>query len=112
VGLTTYSLPATAYLQQNAELSGGNLVGRWQRVINDGSDLQLQAYYDRTNHYEPSFGEKRDTFDIDFLHHLTLPTRQNLLWGADQPKRFHPRHTNYCVQPACHGQTRQPVCAR
>ncbi len=82
VGLTTYSPPAVAYVQQNAELSGGNLVGRWQRVINEGSDLQLQAYYDRTNHYEPIFGEKRDTFDIDFLHHLTLRKRQNLLWGA------------------------------
>jgi iron complex outermembrane recepter protein len=82
VGFLTYSPPATTYLQRDAELSGGNLVGRWQRVINDGSDLQLQAYYDRTNHYEPSYGEKRDTFDIDFLHHLRLPKRQNVLWGA------------------------------
>ncbi len=67
VGLTTYSPPAVGYVQQNAELSGGNLVGRWQHVINEGSDLQLQAYYDRTKHYEPSFGEKRDTVDIDFF---------------------------------------------
>jgi iron complex outermembrane receptor protein len=82
VGILTYSPPATTYPQRDAELSGGNLVGRWQRIINDGSDLQLQAYYDRTNHYEPSYGEKRDTFDIDFLHHLRLSKRQNVLWGA------------------------------
>ncbi len=82
VGILTYSPPATTYLQRDAELSGGNLVGRWQRIINDGSHLQLQAYYDRTNHYEPSYGEKRDTFDIDFLDHLRLPKRQNVLWGA------------------------------
>jgi len=34
-----------------------------------GSDVQLQTYYDRTNRREASFGESRDTFDIDFLHH-------------------------------------------
>ncbi len=82
VGLTTYSPPAITYVQRAAELSGGNLVGRWQRVLNEGSDFQLQVYYDRTNRREPSLGEARDAFDIDFLHHLTLPKRQNFLWGA------------------------------
>ena len=27
------------------------------------------------------FGETRDTFDVDFLDHLTLPGQQNFLWG-------------------------------
>jgi iron complex outermembrane receptor protein len=62
-------------------LTGGNLLGRWKRVVNDRSDFQLQAYVDRTNHFEPEFGETRDTFDIDFLDHLTLPGQQNFLWG-------------------------------
>jgi iron complex outermembrane recepter protein len=81
VGITTYSPPSVATFEQNAELSGGNLLGRWRRALGEGSDVQVQAYYDRTNRHEPSFGETRDTFDIDFLHHLTLPKRQSFLWG-------------------------------
>jgi len=76
-----YSPPSQVTVDGNAELSGGNLMGRWKRVLNEGSDFQIQAYFDRTNHFEPEFGETRDTFDVDFLHHLTLPWRQNFLWG-------------------------------
>jgi iron complex outermembrane recepter protein len=81
---TTYALyspPSQVNAYGTADLTGGNLLGRWKRVLNEGSDLQLQAYFDRTNHFEPEYGETRDTFDVDFLHHLTLPKQQNFLWG-------------------------------
>ncbi len=76
-----YSPPSQATVQAHAELTGGNLLGRWKHVLNERSDFQIQAYFDRTNHFEPEFGETRDTFDIDFLHHLTLPWQQSFLWG-------------------------------
>jgi iron complex outermembrane receptor protein len=76
-----YSPPSQVTVNANAELTGGNLLGRWKRVLNDRSDFQIQAYFDRTNHFEPEFGETRDTFDVDFLDHLTLPGQQNFLWG-------------------------------
>jgi iron complex outermembrane receptor protein len=76
-----YSPPSQVTVDGNAELTGGNLLGRWKRVLNDRSDFQIQAYLDRTNHFEPEFGETRDTFDVDFLDHLTLPGQQNFLWG-------------------------------
>ena len=69
-------------IQQDGQLSGGNLLGRWRHVLNDGSDIQLQTYYDRTNRDEASLAETRDTFDIDFLHHKTLAGRHDLLWGV------------------------------
>lgn len=81
---TTYALyspPSQVSVFANAQLTGGNLLGRWKRELNAGSDFQIQAYFDRTNHFEPEFGETRDTFDVDFLHHLTLPWKQNFLWG-------------------------------
>jgi iron complex outermembrane recepter protein len=81
---TTYALYSPSS-QVNAfgtaKLSGGNLLARWKHVLNPGSDFQVQAYFDRTNHFEPEFGETRNTFDVDFLHHLTLPWQQNFLWG-------------------------------
>jgi iron complex outermembrane recepter protein len=81
---TTYALyspPSQVNVFADAQLTGGNLLGRWKRVLSPGSDFQVQAYFDRTNHFEPEFGETRDTFDIDFLDHLTLPWQQNFLWG-------------------------------
>ncbi len=81
VAVTTYSAPYRTNVQQSAELSGGNLLGRWKRILGAGSDIQLQTYYDRTNRKQASFAESRDTFDIDFIHHLPLPRRQDFLWG-------------------------------
>jgi iron complex outermembrane receptor protein len=76
-----YSPPSEVTVDGNAELTGGNLLGRWKRVLSDHSDFQVQAYFDRTNHSEPEFEESRNTFDVDFLHHLTLPGQQDFLWG-------------------------------
>ncbi|MGA7218323.1 MAG: TonB-dependent receptor plug domain-containing protein [Candidatus Sulfotelmatobacter sp.] len=81
VNITTYSQPFVATSQSNANLSGGNLVGHWERSFNNGSGIQLEAYYDRTNRHSAEYGETRNTFDIDFLHHLTLPWRQAFVWG-------------------------------
>jgi iron complex outermembrane receptor protein len=81
VGITSYSQPFMTNVEQNAELGGGNLLGRWERDLGSGSSVQLQTYYDRTNRRQASFAESRDTFDIDFIHHLTLPGRQDFLWG-------------------------------
>ena len=81
---TTYALyspPSQVNVDGYANLTGGNLLGRWKRVLNPGSDFQIQAYVDRTNHFEPEFGETRNTFDVDFLDHSTLPGQQNFLWG-------------------------------
>jgi len=69
-------------VQEDTQLSGGNLLGRWKRVLADGSDFQVQTYYDRTNRYVSNLTELRDTFDIDFLHHVTPARRHELLWGA------------------------------
>ncbi len=81
VGITTYSPPYFSNVEQNAELSGGNLVGRWKRLFSATSDVQLETYYDRTSRRQASFAETRDTFDVDFIHHFSLPGRQNFLWG-------------------------------
>jgi iron complex outermembrane receptor protein len=81
VGITTYSPPSMVNVEQNAAVSGGNLVGRWRRVLGSESDIQLETYYDRTRRKEANLAESRDTFDIDFVHHFKLPRRQDFLWG-------------------------------
>ncbi|HSS98747.1 MAG TPA: TonB-dependent receptor, partial [Terriglobales bacterium] len=41
----------------------------------------VQAYYDRTYALAPHYEETRNTLDIDFIHHLPLPGRQDFIWG-------------------------------
>ncbi len=79
--INSYSPPYVTNVEQDVELGGGNVLGRWKRLLAAGSDIEVQTYYDRTKRRQASFGESRDTFDIDFIHHLVLPWRQDFLWG-------------------------------
>ena len=66
-------------MEKNAQLSGGNLLTRWQRKLKEGSDIQLVAYYDRVNRLQSNQAEYRNTFDVDFVHHLsTAPAELHL----------------------------------
>jgi iron complex outermembrane receptor protein len=81
VGAISYTQPFSQILDGNAGLSGGNLLARWTKTIKPGDDVQIQAYYDRTNRHEPNFGEIRNTFDVDFLQQIHLPARNQISWG-------------------------------
>jgi len=81
VGATSYTLPYSQIIDSNAQLTGGNVMGRWKRILSDGDDIQIQAYYDRTHREAANFAEIRDTFDVDFLQRLRLPARQEVSWG-------------------------------
>jgi iron complex outermembrane receptor protein len=76
------SLPRSAVVNTPETVSGSNLLFKWQRKINEKSDFQLQAYYDRTWRLGSQLGEKRNTFDLDFIHHLNVLPRQEFTWGV------------------------------
>jgi iron complex outermembrane recepter protein len=42
----------------------------------------LQVYYDGYHRTERGIGETRNTVDVDFQHHLTIGSRNNIVWGA------------------------------
>jgi iron complex outermembrane receptor protein len=79
--ITSVSPPAANIVNENAQLSGGNVTARWKHDLAGGADIQIQAYYDRVNRRQSSIAEYRDTFDIDFVHHLTLGDRHSVVWG-------------------------------
>lgn len=81
VTAVTYTPPYSQVLRGTEMLSGGNILARWKRVRSENNDLQIQAYYDRTNRREPNFADYRDTFDVDFIDRFPLPGRQEITWG-------------------------------
>jgi iron complex outermembrane receptor protein len=81
VGATSYTPPYSQVIDANAQLSGGNILGRWTRDLGNGDDIQIQMFYDRTNRHEPNLIDLRNTFDFDFLQHYRWKDRQRLTWG-------------------------------
>lgn len=73
--------PQQLTLDGAAAVSGGNLLGRWRRQIDNTSDVRIQAYFDRTNRQDLQFGETRDTIDFDSIYHKTTNERNDLIAG-------------------------------
>jgi iron complex outermembrane recepter protein len=66
----------------DSELSGGNIVGVWARDLGTQGDFKFQVYYDRTYRNVPeTFKESRNTFDLDFQHHIKVAERHDVTWG-------------------------------
>lgn len=63
-------------------LSGGNVLARWSRQISEGSELQVQMYYDYTYRRMPgSIGETLHTYDADLQHQWRAFNGHNIVWG-------------------------------
>src|SRR5450631_980547 len=58
--------PVNANLDLRDRFSGWSLLGRWKRVLSPGSETTLQAYFDRSNRGDTTFGYGLNTFDVDF----------------------------------------------
>ncbi len=82
VTVTNYTPPSTANVTGREELSGGNALFRWKRAFDADNDIQIQAFYDRTNRLEPNLGENRDTYDVDYLERAKAGRRHEFLFGA------------------------------
>jgi len=66
---------------EDNEISGANLLGRWKHTISDTSETALQVYYDRTERNSVILDQVHDTLDIDFQHQFTLGQRHEIVWG-------------------------------
>ena len=80
--IASISPPVNENVQKIAGLSGGNILGRWNHVLSNGSDTTVQVYFDRYVRSGPSTLEARNTVDFDFQQHRLLGSRQDLVWGA------------------------------
>jgi iron complex outermembrane receptor protein len=64
------------------EANGANLLARWNEQFDSGADLQVQAYFDRSQRQDlVGLQGDADTYDIEFQNGIPLG-RHKLLWGG------------------------------
>lgn len=62
---------------------GANLSARWQRALDDGGNVAVQAYLDHTvREARPLFTERLTTADLQFQHTLPAMGAHDVVWGA------------------------------
>jgi iron complex outermembrane receptor protein len=79
--VTSFQPPQPQVLDLRQEFGGWDILTRWDRAISPNSQTTLQVYFDRTNRGDVTNGEGRDTFDLDFQHHIAWGSRQDFVWG-------------------------------
>jgi iron complex outermembrane receptor protein len=64
--------------------SGLNLSTLWKRQLAETSSITVQAYFDRTERVvPPTFAERLNIFDLQFIHSLKAGRNHNISWGAE-----------------------------
>ena len=74
-------LPREAIIDDTITVGAGDILGRWKHTLGNGSDMTLQFYYDGYHRVDRALSETRNTLDFDFQHHLTIGSRQEIVWG-------------------------------
>jgi iron complex outermembrane receptor protein len=73
--------PFAQTLSSDDDIFGANLLSRWTHEFEDGSDMQLQVYYDLAEAEELGVDVAEHTFDVDFQHHFQMLERHDIVWG-------------------------------
>jgi iron complex outermembrane recepter protein len=69
----------------DSSLAGANTLTRWQHH-SDSSDLQLQAYFDQTQSFQPTGGNAfvLHTYDVELQDSMLLGAADQLIWGGGE----------------------------
>ena len=71
------------FSSRTTDMQGGNALLRWTRSLGEDSEVVTQLYYDRTDRETPNtFGEVRNTADLEVRHMLPEWHRNRLQWGT------------------------------
>ena len=79
-------IPTPPYLGPNDTTSnptGGDVLARWQHRLSNGSETDLQIYFDRYARLGELDGDQLTTLDLDFQHRWKITPRHDLEWGFE-----------------------------
>lgn len=81
--LNSLTPPYNRIVGTTQQLSGANLLGRWQREVSTTDSFTLQGYFDRTERDWPAHvNEDRDTVDVDLQYRTRRFSGHDLVFGA------------------------------
>ncbi len=79
--LFSNALPLAKTFNDSLDATAGNILARWNHTLANGSQMTLQVYDDYTRHLDMGFVDSQNTVDLDFQHHITLGSRNDVVWG-------------------------------
>jgi iron complex outermembrane recepter protein len=80
--VTSLAPITTTDIVRDAQLRGGNLIGRWKHRFSETSDMALQFFYNHDHRDSALLQELLvDTYDLDFQHRFQLGSSHEILWG-------------------------------
>lgn len=82
VKLPTLTSPFSTIVPEDEEVKGGNLLARWNRTFEDGSNTTLQTYVDYTGRNIFYYDQQVFTYDMDFQYNLRKMGRNQFTVGA------------------------------
>ena len=68
-------------LDKRIQVSGLNVLARWRRQHDEGSETEVQAYYDRMNRSDGGIDEERDILDLTFQSRRMFLDSHDVIWG-------------------------------
>ena len=80
-GFASLTPPYQSVFNDTVTSRNGNILGRWKHVFSPRSETELQVYFDRLDGIVYGVHGIVNTEDFDFQHHLTLGSRNDLVWG-------------------------------
>ena len=76
------ALPLHGTLNDPLSNTAGNILGRWNHTLTNGSDTSLQVFYDFSHRAaKAQVDETHHKVDLDFEHHIALGSRNDVVWG-------------------------------
>jgi len=81
VTLASLLPPFELIADDEINVAGANVLGRWKRSLSDTSDMGLQIYYDWAEREEVEFSYRYNVFDIDWQHLFAAGERHEVVWG-------------------------------
>jgi iron complex outermembrane receptor protein len=66
---------------EDSSLTSHSLLTNWTHRFGSQSETQLRLYYDQYRRDSLTLGERINTYDVDFQHHVALPFGHDVVWG-------------------------------
>ncbi|MGB7155212.1 MAG: TonB-dependent receptor [Candidatus Acidiferrales bacterium] len=79
--LPSITSPGFVPVAEQIPISDGSFVSVWNHSVSPRSDTSLQLSFNRHWRNDPQNPETRDTWDLDFQHHVAWGDREDIVWG-------------------------------